>query len=267
MGGKDFQAGEAVEGSFEDQVLQGNRGIERIADGIRQPTVALEALGEFRRALWMDEQNGAEFFGFGPHRMEFGVGKVLPQHTTANGGATQALLLDRGFELLHCKVGKLQRQRGESPKSFRPRRTEFGQFFVLNLDDLAADVAVLTVPEWIDREYLHIDRHRVHLLETLLDDDEVLGNALDRGQHLAGRIAHQVDGFMKIAVRVRIDGPDPLAVDLYRQARSPWLCVGRIQHAATAECDPRRGRALQKMSTAGHSFSPPTAWPTLPLTG
>jgi len=81
--GQDFQAREAVQGSFEDQMLQGDAGVERIADRVRQPAIALEALGEFRRALRVDEENGAEFFGLGPYRMEFGIGKILSQRRRA----------------------------------------------------------------------------------------------------------------------------------------------------------------------------------------
>src|ERR1700716_2292351 len=40
----------------------------------------------------------------------FGIGKILSQHAGADGGAAQALLPDRGLELLHRKVRKLQRQ-------------------------------------------------------------------------------------------------------------------------------------------------------------
>src|SRR6202043_1983580 len=98
MRGKDFQAREAVERSLENQVLQGDRGVERIADRIRQPAVALEALGEFRRALRMDEQDRAEFFCLGPHRMEFRIRKILSKHAGAYRGAAQALLLDRSLE-------------------------------------------------------------------------------------------------------------------------------------------------------------------------
>src|SRR6266404_7808059 len=41
--GDDLQAGEAIERALEDQMLQGDRRIERIADGVREPAVALEA--------------------------------------------------------------------------------------------------------------------------------------------------------------------------------------------------------------------------------
>jgi hypothetical protein len=38
---QDLQAREAVQRSLEDQVLQGEGGVERVADRIRQPAVAL----------------------------------------------------------------------------------------------------------------------------------------------------------------------------------------------------------------------------------
>jgi hypothetical protein len=120
---------------------------------------------------------------------------------------------------------------------------------------MARGVAISAVPERIDRQHLHVDGHRVHFLEALLDDDEVLRDALDRRQHLVGVGAHQIDGFMKIAMRVRIHGQDALAADLDRQARRLRLCPCRIQHAATAKGDTGRGRASQKISTGGHSCS------------
>ena len=200
----------------------------------------------------MDEQNRAELFRLGPHRMELGIGEILSLHAAADGGDAQALLLDRGLQLLHCKIRKLQSQRGEGRKAVRPRRAQLGEFFVVHLDDLGRGVAVLAVPERIDRQHLHIDRHRIHFLETLLDDDEMLRNALGRRQHLVGRVAHQVERFMEIAVRVNVDGQDALTANLHRQARRLRLRAGRIEHPATAKSDSGSGSALQKIPTAGH---------------
>src|SRR3954470_7857561 len=114
MRGDDLETWKTVKCPFEDQVLQSNRGVEWIADCVRQPAIAFEALGGFGRALRMDEQNRAEVFSLGPHRMEFRVGKILAQHTGADGSPPQALLPDSCFELLNCEVGKLQGQGGES---------------------------------------------------------------------------------------------------------------------------------------------------------
>src|SRR5438132_8791931 len=91
MRGNDLEPREAIERSLEDQVLQGDRGVERIADGVRQPAVALETLGEFRRTLRMDEQHRAEFFRLGPAGMEFRIGKILTQHATADRSPAKAM--------------------------------------------------------------------------------------------------------------------------------------------------------------------------------
>src|SRR5437868_5934144 len=138
--------------------------------------------------------------------MKFGIGKILPQHASADRGSAQALFLDRGLQLLHSEVWELQSQRGESPKALRHGCTELRQLLVLHLDDRTGGVAVLAVPERIYGEYLHVDSHRVHFLQTLFNDDEVLGNSLYGRQHLVRRIAHQLKRFMKIAVRVNVDG-------------------------------------------------------------
>src|ERR1700720_2788533 len=70
MRGKDLEAGKAIERAFEDQVLERDGGIEGVADEVRQPAVALEALGELQRALRVDEQDGAEFLRLRPYRGE-----------------------------------------------------------------------------------------------------------------------------------------------------------------------------------------------------
>src|SRR6266850_5813249 len=108
MRGNDLEPGEAIERSLEDQVLQGDSGVERITDGVRQPAVALETLGQFRRTLRMNEQHRAEFLRLGPDGMEFRIGKILPQHAAADRGPAKALFLDRRFELLRREIRILQ---------------------------------------------------------------------------------------------------------------------------------------------------------------
>jgi hypothetical protein len=57
-------------------------------------------------------------------------------------------------------------------------------------------------------------------------------------------------------VRVNIDGKDSLAANLDRQARRPWLGVGRAPQATAAKGDPGRRRALQEISAGGHQLLP-----------
>src|SRR5436305_10242748 len=106
-------------------MLQGDRGVEWVANRVGQPAIAFEALGEFGRALRMDEENRAELLRLGPDRMEFWVGKVLAQHTAADRSPAQALLPDCGLQLLHRKIGVLKRKRSEGGEPFGPCCTEF----------------------------------------------------------------------------------------------------------------------------------------------
>src|SRR5215475_915588 len=123
MRGNDLEAGETIERSFEDQVLQGNGRVERIADGVRQPAIALEALGQIRRALRMDEQHRAELFRLGPYRVELRIGKLLAQYAAADRGAAQPELRHRRLELLHSEVRILQGKRSEGAEAVGPCRT------------------------------------------------------------------------------------------------------------------------------------------------
>src|SRR5580693_7512683 len=114
------------------------------------------------------------------------------------------------------------------------RGAQFGKLLVLYLDDLGGGVAVLAVPERIDRQHLHVDRHGIHGFETLLDDDELLLVALDQGRRDGWLAAHQRDRFLEAAMGVHVDGLDPLAVDRYRQAR-PLLGTRCVEEPTTAK--------------------------------
>ena len=136
---------------------QSDRGLQRIADGVAEPAVAGEPLGNLRHALRMDEQRHAQFLGLGPHRMELGVGEFHAGDRAADRGALQPLLLHRGLELLHGEVGRLQGERGEGGEAVGLGSAELGQLLVLQLDDLPGELAVAAVPEGVDRQHLHVD--------------------------------------------------------------------------------------------------------------
>ena len=235
-------------------MLQRDRGVERIADGVREPAVALEARRERRRALRMDEQHCAEFVRLGPDRMELGIGEVLAQHAAADRGALQPLLLHRGLELLHGEVGILQAERGKGRKAVRSCGAKLRELLVVELrrswpryrgpcryqngliDSTSMSIAMASMP-----------------LRRVLDGDEMLLRALGRRDHVASLVAHQRDRLVEQAVRVHVDGPDALAVDLDRQSAAPVLRVCEVQHPAAAEHDPRRRRTFEKASSCGHA--------------
>src|SRR5207244_5603780 len=63
-----FESGEAVERPLEDQVRERDGGVERVADGVRQPAVALESPGKVRGALRMGEDQYPELRSVGHER-------------------------------------------------------------------------------------------------------------------------------------------------------------------------------------------------------
>ena len=85
-----------------------------------KPAVARKPLGKFGNALRMDEQGYAEFFRLGPYRVELRIGEFDAVDDIADGRSLQALLLHRGLEFLHGKIGRLQGQRSESRKTVGP---------------------------------------------------------------------------------------------------------------------------------------------------
>ncbi len=65
----------------------------------------------------MNKQGHAEFFRLGPYRVELRIGEFDAIDDIADRGSLQALLLHRGLEFLHGKIGRLQ---GEGGKSCKP---------------------------------------------------------------------------------------------------------------------------------------------------
>src|SRR5437762_12560316 len=84
--------GKAIQRSLEDQMRERDRRVQRVADRVREPAVALESPGQVRRALWMDEDEHAELLGLGPERVEHRIGKFVAGDARADGGATQPQL-------------------------------------------------------------------------------------------------------------------------------------------------------------------------------
>jgi len=121
MRGQDLEAGKAVERALEDQMLERDGRVERIADGVCEPAIALETPRKIRRALRVNEQHRTELFRLCPDRMEAGFGEILAQHARSDGGAAQAQLLDCVLELLDRNIRMLQGERGKGGEAVRAR--------------------------------------------------------------------------------------------------------------------------------------------------
>src|SRR5207245_2370496 len=157
VGRADLEAGEAVERALEDQMRERDRGVERVADRVGEPAVALESLGQVRGALRMNEDQDPELLGLGPEGVELRIGELIAGDTRADGGAAEAELLHALDELLHRQVGELERDRREGNETIGILRAEPGERFVLDLDHLGDDVAFGPIPRRVDAERLHVD--------------------------------------------------------------------------------------------------------------
>ena len=120
--------------------------------------------------------------------MESGFRKFLAGHRAADRGAAQIVFFDGGFELLHRQFRVLQRQRSKGDEAVRMFGAEFGEFFVLQLDNFGDQIALELVPRRVDTERLDVDALGVHRAEAFLEYDHVLRLTLD----LAGLLlSHQ----------------------------------------------------------------------------
>jgi len=134
---------------------------------------------------------------------------------------------------------------------------------------IAAAVSRSLIPERVDGEHLDVDAHRVHRRQTFLDRrlvagrDVVLRGALDRRFNGLRVRAHQRDGIAEEAMGVHVNGRDPLAVD--DDGLAPGAEIGvfvrtlrirRIEQAAGAKDQARRGSPLDELPASRHRASP-----------
>src|SRR5262244_847598 len=225
VGRADLQPREAIERALEDQVRERDGRVERIADRVREPAVALEALGQVRRALRMDEDQYAELLGLGSEPVKLRVGELVAGDARAHGGAAQAELLHAFLELLHREVRELERDRGERDEALRVLRAEAGERLVLDLDHLLDDIALGPIPRRVNAERLHVDALRVHLTDAALTDFADSGSAM-----VVDFQPEQGVGLRNHTVRVHVDHLDASAAHLHFTA--PARLSARREHVA-----------------------------------
>src|SRR5207247_7762310 len=174
MRGADTQRRELVERPVEDEMREKHGRLERVADRIAQPASSAQTgiLCGTGSVAGMHEHQRAELLRLRPERIEFRQRQLLAFHAAADGGAPQPELPDPVSELLGREVRKMQRHRREPDVSIGMRRTPRRELLVLDLDNLARELAVRRVPERVDAEDLDIDPLRVQRMETLGAEDE-----------------------------------------------------------------------------------------------
>jgi hypothetical protein len=208
MRGANLEPRKTVERSLEDQVRQRDRGLERIADRIGQQAAAGEPAArlQFAGAKRVQENQHAQFLALGPERVKFRVRQFLAGNAAGNPDAAKPELLDRVLDLLRSEVRKLQRRRREGDETIAMTGTELDQRLVLHFDQLFGRVALGAVPERVDAQRLDIDARLVHLREAIPDIRPKQRGCFER-------VIDHLRGVGNDAVRVHIDGLDPLAGD------------------------------------------------------
>src|SRR5215510_898907 len=208
MRGAYLEPRKTVERSLEDQVRQRDRGLEWIADRIGQQAAAGEPTArlQFAGAKWVHENQHAQFLALRPERVEFWVRQFLAGNAAGNADAAKPEFLDRVLDLLRSEVGKLQRRRREADETIGMTGTELDQRLVLHFDQLFSRVALGAVPERVDAQRLDIDARLVHVREAVPDIRPKQRGCFER-------VIDQLRGVGNDAVRVHIDGLDPLTGD------------------------------------------------------
>src|SRR6201997_38182 len=208
MRGAYLEPGKAVERSLEDQVRQRDRGLEWIADSIGQEAAAGEPTArlQFAGAKWVQKNQHAQLLALSPERVELWVRQFLAGNAAGNADPAKPEFLDRVLDLLRSEVRKLQRRRREADETIGMTGTELDQRLVLHLDQLFGHVALGAVPERVDAQRLDIDARLVHLREAVPDIRPKQRGCFER-------MIDQLRGVGNDAVRVHIDGLDPLTGD------------------------------------------------------
>ena len=166
--GEDLQLGVTLEHAVEDQVVQGQRSLERIADDVveveaRQPL----ALGE---AVGMDDDQRAELLGLLPERRKGRVGQFTAGDIGENFDALELERLHAAFELFGGFVAVLHRHGAGRNEAIRVLGDECGDAVI---DHARGRHRVFERDGVIAlrrrrHHQLHVDAHLVHDGEALV---------------------------------------------------------------------------------------------------
>src|SRR5262249_3324748 len=225
MRGADLETREAVERPFEDQMRQGDRGFERVADGVRQETIPGQpaARFQFAGAERVHEDEHPQLFALGPERVEFRLGEILADDAASHADAAEAERLDRVLDLCSGEVGILQGRGCKGDEPVRMRGTEPDQGLVLDPDHFGDGITLGPVPVGIDAECLDIDARAIHLRQTVADIGPQEPRCFER-------MIDQLRRLRDDAMRMHVNGLDPLAT------HDDLAAALRLRMARTAAC-------------------------------
>src|SRR5262245_65553954 len=129
MGANDLQLRKTVERPIENHARQEDRRFQRISDDVAQVAATAESalLKYIFGALGMHENRNSQFLRFCPEKIELRSGRYFAGNMAGDSHAEKPESLDRFLQLLHCKVGVLQRDGGQSDKAIGMRPAPRGE--------------------------------------------------------------------------------------------------------------------------------------------
>ena len=164
----DLQVGMAFEHAVEDEVVQRDRGLERIADDV----VEIEAAETLclREPHRMNEHDGAELLGLLPERRERRFGQFLAVDVGENLHALELELLHAALELRDGLVAVRHRHGAERREPIRLARHIFADAVIDDARGLDGDVERHRVIALRRRAHdeLPVDAHGVEIGEALI---------------------------------------------------------------------------------------------------
>src|SRR5262245_6912751 len=155
----------------------------------------------------MHEDSNAEFLDFRPEWIELRRRRHFAGNMTGDSNAAQAQRLDSFLQLLHGKIGMLQRNGGQSHKAIWMSSAGCRQFLILDLDEPLSEIAVGPVPPGaLVAEHLHVNSTLVQVAQTRVVNDQrsrLVGNVTREV-----RVLDEIEFFASDEVSVDIDDFD-----------------------------------------------------------
>ncbi len=169
--GKNLQVRMALEHAVEDEVVQRQRGLERVADDVVE-IEAREALA-LREAVRMQQHERAELLRLLPERRKGRIGQFAARHVGQNLHALELERLDAALELLGGFRTVRHRHGAERDEAVRPSRHIFRDTIVDHARRLHGDIERHRVVALRRRAHheLEVDAHGVEIGEPLVMAD------------------------------------------------------------------------------------------------
>ena len=163
--GEDFQLRVAFEHAVEDQIMQRDRRLQRIADDVVEIKARqARRLGE---TVGMNHHQRAEFFRLFPERREGRIGQFLAGDVGQNLDPGETEFFDAALKLLRRFMAVRHRHRAKALEAVGLLRAERGDAVVDDLRRLDRDVERHRVVALRRRrrDHLHVDAHGVEVGE------------------------------------------------------------------------------------------------------